>query len=151
MSGENMKWIFTHGVVELAEIEEVEKELGVKFPKDYIDCALKNNGGHPTLDIYDFEQRREAVFNRLLSFHVDRASYILTIYDAIRDRLVDDVYPFADDPFGNHICFDYRKNSESPTIVFWDHELAFENPEKGLFPICETFSELLSKLYSLEE
>jgi hypothetical protein len=44
------------------------------------------------------------------------------------------------------LCFDYRGKS-NPTIVHWDHEIAYLNPEQGLFPVCHSFTELLERLY----
>ena len=34
-----------------------------------------------------------------------------------KDRLIDDIYPFADDSFGNFICFDYWKGKDKPPKV----------------------------------
>ncbi|MHB1042660.1 MAG: SMI1/KNR4 family protein [Eubacteriales bacterium] len=143
------EWLFKREEIKVDNISIVEGAFGVKFPEDYIECVMKNHGGHPTLDIFYIDGRGETVFNWLLSFNSDDVLFIVKIYNDIRDRLVDDIYPFADDPFGNFICFDYRKGKDKPpSIAFWDHELAYEDPEKGIFPICSTFTELLSKLYS---
>lgn len=144
---ENIIWDSIHGEVELNQIVKVEKALGIKFPKDYIGCAKINNGGYPSKEAFDFDARTEAVFNRLLSFHDDKKNYIVSVFNGIKDRLVDGVYPFADDPFGNHLCFDYRGNNKKPVIVFWDHEAAFMNIEEAVFKVCDTFTELLEKLY----
>ncbi len=51
--------------------------------------------------------------------------------------------------FGNFLCFDYRNNPSSPTIVFWDHEE--EDMEKAIHPVCSTFTELLDSLRDFEE
>lgn len=146
MDDRQVVWRFADAEVDENAIADVEKELGIKFPQDYIDCAKKNHGGNPNPNLFVVTERGEAVFNVLLSYAPTSVDYIVKVYGWIKDRLVDGVYPFADDPFGNHICFDYRTSNE-PTIVFWDHELVFEEPEKGLFPICNSFSELLAGLY----
>ncbi|MEC1599882.1 SMI1/KNR4 family protein, partial [Bacillus spizizenii] len=39
------------------------------------------------------------------------------------------------------------KGLSSPSIVFWDHEMAFEDPERALSPVCDSFTELVNKLY----
>ncbi|CJH30980.1 SMI1 / KNR4 family [Streptococcus pneumoniae] len=61
---------------------------------------------------------------------------MLQTYNSIKDRLVDKVYPFARDPFGNLLCFDYRNNPQSPTVVFWDHEE--EEMEESIYPVCSS-------------
>ena len=63
--------------------------------------------------------------------------------------MVAKVYPFARDPFGNLLCFDYRNSTESPTVVFWDHEE--ENIKEAIYPVCSTFTELLASLRDFEE
>lgn len=34
--------------------------------------------------------------------------------------------PFAFDPAGNLICFDYKNDKNNPVVVFWEHENAGE-------------------------
>lgn len=61
--------------------------------------------------------------------------YILHIYEHIKDRLVDHIYPFVDEVSADCLYFDYREGKEEPKIVLWDHEEAAIDKEKGLFPI----------------
>lgn len=131
-------------------IAEVERIFGVRFPEDYIECAKKYHGGYPNRDFFPLDEKNNATFNRLLNFNKDNSSYIVKVFQDIRDRLVDHVYPFASDDFGNFICFDYRKNKENPTIAFWDHEDAFLNKETGVSYICDSFNEFLAKLRPYE-
>lgn len=149
MYNNKIEWILPLKEIDNVKIFIVENALKIKFPGDYIKCVTKNQGGHPSLDLFYVTGRGEEVFDKLLSFDPDDSLYILDTYNAIRDRLVDDVYPFADDPFGNAICFDYRMGKDKPPkIVFWDHEIAFIDPEKSIFPICNNFTEFLEKLYT---
>lgn len=143
----NIEWMFSHKPASKDGIASIESSLGIKFPKDYIECARNYHGGNPSTQVYDFKEHQEAVFNSLLSLDPSEDNYILDIYHNINDRLAANVYPFADDPFGNFICFDYRESkSNPPSVVFWDHELAHKSPEKALYPICKTFTELVCKL-----
>ncbi|MBP1905449.1 hypothetical protein J2Z32_002079 [Paenibacillus turicensis] len=74
------------------------------------------------------------------------------------------VIPFAFDPAGNLICFDYKNNEGSPVVVFWEHEGAWEKfmlmQEEGLskeqvenrardnvFFVANSFTECLEKLH----
>ncbi|MBA2858721.1 hypothetical protein HNP93_001422 [Methanococcus maripaludis] len=147
-----IKWVSVGKPLETYEIIEVEEFFGIKFPNDYVECLKVNAGGCPKPEVFDFKNHKEAVFNRL--FTCDKADshyFILDNYYAIKDRLIDNIYPIADDPFGNCICFDYREgNDKTPKIVFWDHEIAYGNPKNAISYICDSFSELLSKLYFCE-
>lgn len=148
----NLVWDSMHREVSNNVILEIEKYFGANFPKDFKKCVVINHGGYPDLDTFDFENHKDAVFSRLLSFDKQKQTYILNVYNAIKDRLIDNIFPFASDPFGNYLCFDYRNGkNESPTIVYWNHEEAFENPDSAIHPVCDTFTELLSKLYNPEE
>src|SRR5690606_3082757 len=109
---------------------------------------LKNNSGTPMPYSYDFEGRKGAVFDRLLSHDPNSPSYIVSTYNAVKDRLPKGIYPFAEDTFGNLICFDYREDMENPSIVFWDHE---RPDHKNIFPVCSSFTDLLNKLYEYED
>ncbi|WP_338390700.1 SMI1/KNR4 family protein [Bacillus atrophaeus] len=62
-------------------------------------------------------------------------------------RLVDKIIPFATDAGGNLFCFDYRMSSQEPVIVFWDHEIAYEDKESSISYVCDSFTELINKLY----
>lgn len=110
-----------------------------------------HTGGRPSLQEFDIKKRGTADFKRLLHLDPKNNDYIVTVYENIKDRLVEGVYPIADTPGGDCICFDYRFNQYQPSIVYWDHELAYENPEKGLFFVANTFTELLNKLYDEDE
>jgi hypothetical protein len=137
-------WDSTHGAVDMSQVNKIEEALGVNLPKDYIECARINNGGYPSKEAFDFGTRTEVVFNRLLSFHESKNNYIVSVFNGLRELLTDEIYPFASDPFGNYLCFDYSSGGKSAVIVFWDHELA---PEKAISKVCNTFTELLEKLY----
>lgn len=150
MPNEEIEWLFVRRPAEDKEILEVENILGIKFPDDYKECLKKNAGGSPEPNVFDFNKRKEAVFNRLFTYDpTDKYYYIVNNYYAIKDRLIDDIYPIADDVFGNCICFDYREGKDkAPKIVFWDHEVAYGSPEEAISYICDSFTELLLKFYS---
>ncbi len=145
-----IEWRFTNEPATRDDVARIERGFGIRFPEDYIECALKNHGGTPSYDVFDVKGRHILGFNRLLSLDSSDGDYIPVVYRDIRDRLVDHVYPFASDDFGNFICFDYRKNKENPTTCFWDHEVAFLDKVKGVFHICDSFTELLAKLRPYE-
>lgn len=145
----NLRWICENESVETTTISKVEYIFGIEFPRDYVECIIKNNGGYPKPNRFNLNGNEE-VFNNFLSFDEEDSSNIINAYNDVKDRLIEKVIPFAEDPFGNLLCFDYR-NNEQPIIVFWEHEKAFNNKENAISFICNTFSELLNMLHESEE
>ncbi|MGE7856262.1 MULTISPECIES: SMI1/KNR4 family protein [Bacillus] len=131
------------------QIKQLEQNLGVKFPNDFIECVQKYDGGYPTPDTFTIPNQDENSLNNLLTVDSNRKYSILETYNHTKDRLPNKIYPFARDPFGNLLCFDYRNNPISPTIVFWDHEE--EEIEVATSPVCSTFTELLDSLHDFED
>lgn len=144
-----LNWDFQEGKIAVAGLEEIQKTLSIRFPDDYVQCAIENNGGTPDKEGFNVSGRGPAVFNYLLSFHKESSIYIIDIYESVRDRLCQGVIPIADDPFGNLICFDFRESASNPPIVFWDHEVESLNPDSALFPVCQSFTALLEMLYTV--
>jgi cell wall assembly regulator SMI1 len=141
---DEIEWFFVHSPIEDKEIFEVENILGIKFPDDYKECVKKYHGGSPKPSSFDFKERKGAVFNNLLSFDpYDKYDYIVKVRNIV-EGMVEGVYPFAADPFGNFVCFDYRdEKNNPPKVVFWDHEIAY------ICHICDNFTDFISKLYKL--
>lgn len=135
-----IKWIFTEEPLDEIKIGEVENSFGFNLPDDYKQCIMKKNGGFPEPNNFDCDDGRiEAVFNNLISF-TNKDLNIKMFYEFSSQKLI----PFAKDPFGNLLCFDYRYNEKSPKIVFYDCE------ETTITPVCDSFTDLLERLYALE-
>lgn len=152
MNCDEIEWVSSLRPSIDKDVSVVEQTLGITLPDDYKECAKKYGVGSPIPDVFDVRGRwgGEAVFNRLLTF--DSADtygyYIVDVWNNIKDRLIGDIYPFADDIFGNSICFDYREGKDkSPKVVFWDHEIAYDSPEDAILYICDSFTELISSLH----
>ncbi|MFP8645092.1 SMI1/KNR4 family protein [Priestia aryabhattai] len=142
-------WETDEKEVSLETILDVEKAWDVLFPIDFIECVTKYHGGEPSADGFNVG-KRECSFYQLLSFNQKKKDYILNVYHDLKYQLVDGIYPFGDDIADNHVCFDYRSNSQRPLIVFIDHELAYENPENGIFFVAHSFEEFINGLYEEE-
>ncbi|MWC31272.1 SMI1/KNR4 family protein [Paenibacillus sp. MMS18-CY102] len=139
-------WLFTDEAIDEKAISAVEKSFRVRFPDDYRECVKKYNGGYPEPNVYDINaDEGGAVFDCLLSF-TNKDANIEVIYDVT--PLPEGIIPFARDPFGGLICFNYRNTKDSPTVVFYDQESVNDDKIKL---ICGTFSELIDRLYSDED
>ena len=121
-------------------ISQVEKEMGVVFPLLFIETVRKYNGGRPLNNVFDTEKTAEHVFSNLLTFNTSENNSILAVYRDNVERLPQGVIPFATDPGGNYICFDYRKSS-NPEVVFWNHEENFVVSDNGVMEDLEVTSE----------
>ncbi|MBJ7994131.1 SMI1/KNR4 family protein [Bacillus mycoides] len=146
----NITWSFMSKTpITDEEIQKVEQYFNIKLPNDFAECVKKYDGGYPHPKVFDVPGQDENVFSDLLTLHIEDRYSIVQNYEGIKDRLVDKVYPFAIDPFGNLLCFDYRNNLEAPTVVFWEHEE--EEMEKAIYPVCSSFTELLNSLRDYDD
>ncbi|MDA7028615.1 SMI1/KNR4 family protein [Bacillus sp. CLL-7-23] len=134
------------------EINHLENHFSINFPNDYREFIKNHSGCDPldkdVVDIGDFRETLNGLFDIRDD---DETISLLEMYIGSKDRLIDNVIPFADDPAGNLFCFDYRRSSTDPVIVFWDHEEAFENPENALTYICDSFTDLINSLREYDE
>ncbi|MGR5976266.1 SMI1/KNR4 family protein [Bacillus paranthracis] len=131
------------------EIEQVEKCLNIKLPNDFIECVKEYDGGYPRPKIFDIPGQDENVFNDLMTFHIEDEYSIVKNYEDVKEELLDNVYPFANDPFGI---------SYALTIVTIPHHqqsyfgiMKKRDMEKAIHPVCSTFTELLDSLRDFEE
>jgi hypothetical protein len=141
---DDIEW-FNGTIITEEDILRVEQALGVKFPKDYRAFIRTNSCGRPMQDTFDFGNHLGAVLKLLLPFEPEKKINIVHTND-ITEGLDKRVIAFADDPFGNSICFDYRNTDTNPPVVFFDHELDSDDPDKYQY-ICASFTELIDKLY----
>ena len=161
-------------VENLWNIRFPKKYIDIILFHDWATPNLKNKNGNWKQGKIDIpEWRGKTISFGLLSFKI-RSKYstkqeISDTYNAFIACLSDPdkIFPFAQSGGGDILFFDYRKNPDEPAIVFMDHEEAFteeditqaelkEKPvkewlEMNLFPVCNSFSELLDLLYIDEE
>jgi cell wall assembly regulator SMI1 len=163
-----VKWKYLERPVSEQEIRKVEEELNVTFPADYKQCVQVNHGASPEQFVLDVEGIERAFGSLLMVNTPESASDIVRTYESYKDTLPKDIIPFADDPGGNLVCFDYKDHKGNPIIVFWEHEEACEKEilmeeenlteeeaeqvaRENIFYVADTFTELLQKLRKYEE
>jgi hypothetical protein len=121
------------------DIEKVEFELEVQFPYTFRELILENNYSQPSLYLFNTKKSTGNVIGRLLGFKESDKRYILDVINTLSDALQANLIPFALDPGGNYICFDYRE-SKMPSIIFWNHEQSFKFVENRIsIPSDENF------------
>lgn len=157
-----IEWLYTKKEVSMSTIKEIESELKIKFPQDFIECVIYNHGACVEPHLFKVEDK-ERVFSQLLSFELNSSMNIINTYNRIKEGLPKKVIPIASDPAGNFICFDYSKNVAYPTVVFWYHEISVAEDDldedelednslddlqrEALAYICDSFTELINMLY----
>lgn len=157
-----INWKNKKGEIDDKIIQEFENKFGVEFPKDYIECVRYNQGALPEPCFFKVNEK-ERIFGELLSFEINSKGNIYNTYTRIREGLPKKVIPFATDPSGNFICFDYVDGETEPKIVFWYHEISVaeddldeeelennmldELQREAIVYICDSFTDLMNMLY----
>lgn len=134
-----MKWLNYKGS-SIDIIESVEHRLQITLPEDYKQFVLKYDGGYPNHFKVD---GKVEIFNNLISLDENGYNNIYEILEDLQDRIGDQLIPFAENGFGNLLCFDYSANKN---IVFWDHEKNHDDFKESTF-VCFSFSSLIGNLF----
>jgi SMI1/KNR4 family protein len=136
-----MKWL-NYKDISIDIIESVENRLQINLPDDYKQFVLKYDGGYPNPNHFKVGEKEE-IFNNLISLDENEYDNIYEILEDLQDRIGDQLIPFAEDGFGNLLCFDY---SADKNIVFWDHEKNYDDFKESTF-VCSSFSSLIESLF----
>ena len=134
-----MKWL-NYKDSSINIIESVEHRLQITLPEDYKQFVLKYDGGYPNHFKVD---GKVEIFNNLISLDEKEYDNIYEFLEDLQDRIGDQLIPFAEDGFGNLLCFDYSANKN---IVFWDHEKNYDDFKESTF-VCFSFSNLIGNLF----
>ena len=135
-------WELSNKLNDRTQIVKLEEAIGKSLPLDYVNCVSENNRGYPSLKSFK-TPKGGRVFNYLLSLNEDEDDNIFKSYQYISEETERvDILPFARDPFGNYICFDFSK--DPATIVFWDHEV------RTIEDVCKSFTDLVNMLHDEE-
>ena len=138
-----MEWICEHHQITDDMIKNLEKDLNINFPDDFLSIIKKYDGGYPKPNNITVGGQEE-VLNNIVSFIADNQSYIVSIYNDTEGFGKSGLIPVAEDPFGNLFC--YKITDGIYSIVFWNHE----NAESTKF-VCNTFTELLQMAHEYRE
>ena len=136
-----MKWLnYKDSSIDI--IESVEHRLQITLPEDYKQFVLKYDGGYPNPNHFKVGGKLE-IFNNLISLDENEDNNIYEILEDLQDRIGAQLIPFAEDGFGNLLCFDY---SADKSIVFWNHEKNYDDFKEATF-VCSSFSSLIESLF----
>ena len=136
-----MKWLNYKGISKDI-IESVEHRLQISLPDDYKQVVLEYDGGYPSPNRFKVGKNIE-IFNNLISLDKNEYNNIYEILEDLQNRIGNQLIPFAEDGFGNLLCFDY---SADKNIVFWNHEKNYDEFKEVTF-VCSSFSSLIESLF----
>ena len=121
-----------------------ERELGVRLPGDFVAVARVHQGRTPSPAAFTLADGSNSILNDLLHFEpAVSLGNLCQTWRQVRELLPAGVIPFAGDPFGNLLCFDYRASASAPPVLFWAHD----EPGAALQPVAASFTELLERLH----
>jgi hypothetical protein len=123
-----------------AEVRATQMVLGVRLPSDFIAVAAQHQGRTPNPSIFRLEDGTESIFNNLLHFGGASPSWSITV---AWENLPAGIIPFAADPGGSYLCFDYRESADHPPVVFWAHDA----PNASTQRVAASFTDLLAILH----
>jgi hypothetical protein len=147
----------TEKLVNLFQIEEVEKSVGLIFPNEYKDHLIKYNGGQCNPNAFSFFEngkKTESCIDWFLAIYdgeYDNLTKYITMYKIDEKRLPSHILPIAHDPGGNLICISCG-SKDNGAIYFWDHEnevdykASTDDDYSNLYYIANILSDFLKNL-----
>lgn len=141
------------------DVERIEKFVGQKLPKEYVEWVEIYQGSIPgaCIDVNGVPY----LFDKMLCiskgegdledfYHVIGVYSEMYLSEDSDPSLPKGFVPFALDGQNKWYCFDYRESTESPAIVLINWEAHYEDdPDYVVTFIKESFNELLESLYEL--
>jgi SMI1-KNR4 cell-wall len=143
------------GPLDPTEVSSVERMIGLRFSRSYLEFLSNCNGGSPKSRNFDVPNNTKVIerFLCITKNYRDDARHgpynVGVVWSQVGDRLNDYLIPFAALFGGDLLCFDYEGRKE-PRIVWWDHEKSDElDPHTE--SVANDFSDFLEMLYSKDE
>lgn len=148
MNVDNLKWQDSRSPVNDEEIRQIESRLGVKFPKDFVECVKKYHGGFPRVSDFSYVDKRlrrsASCFGELFSFDLQDRINIVSDNELPPEGYPKGLIMFGQDGGGGYLCFDYRTTKTSPKVVFW---ISDAPSAEEVIPLADTFTDFLEMLY----
>lgn len=110
-------WKFVKPLKNKFAVEEFLKEKRIELPDGLVECIRDNNGGRPSVFLFDTNKRNEYVFQSLFSYNYgDKCN----IYDIFPNFEKTKYFPIGLEAAGNIICYEM----DNRNYVLWNHETA---------------------------
>ncbi|MFD4706790.1 SMI1/KNR4 family protein [Gottfriedia sp. NPDC058432] len=131
-------------------IDQLENELCLSFPNEYIEFLEKYNGGIPEENIVISEEAPEFILSIFFGTDLDIYNDLLLCYKTFYGRIPKGCVAVASDVGGNIICLNLSEEKYG-YVYFWDHEkeLMFEEGKiqlNNLSLIATSFNKFLNMI-----
>jgi hypothetical protein len=110
-------WKYVKPVIDEDNVLNFLQQHGVNLPQQILDCIIENNGGRPSINIFNTNKSKERVFKSLLSYNSDDTENIYSVYPHLFRG--SGLYPIGTDTAGNFICVDLSNDYK---LILWEHE-----------------------------
>ena len=113
-------------------LHDIEKKQNIKLPERYkklYQSSFQDINGRTIVRTNEEE------------FHIKKFLTVTVIIHAL-DEFYDfwgyDIVPIAEDKYEDYICLYYKNTRNVPAIVYWNYDLALENPNNAICFLCES-------------
>ncbi len=144
-------------IAKIVDVEKIENELNIKFPKDFLDVSMKHQG--QVVDDLSIKVRSMEVgfsFFYLFSDRNNKKDVSYTISAAHENMHQDDeegnnklLIPIANSFGSSKFCLDYRESLDDPSVVFYYSDRAVN--DDAITVLANSFTEFLDMLYEDED
>lgn len=142
MKIKNVTW--RHGEPSsIEEIQHIEKELKIKFPKNLVKIFLEHNGGLCSPSSFTTKNGKIGYIGQL--FKLDDIADMVEELKS-NDVYIEKTYPiFWSGSIG--IVLDYRKSNDNPAIAWI--EAKYDDLNQMINPIADNFDSFLESLHDI--
>jgi len=145
----------------MAQIQEIETFVGLKFPVDYLNHIMNFNGGRCNPNCFSFYEDGKITMSGIDWFlaiydgEYDNLKDYIETYKMESKRLPQHMLPIAHDPGGNLVCISCG-HDDVGCIYFWDHDyevdytISNDQDYSNLYLISENLNEFLASLTELD-
>lgn len=109
-------WKYVKPLKNLATAKDFWNTHKVQLSPSLEQCLISNNGGRPSVFLFDTNVRKEYVFQSLFSYNIDDKCNIYSVYPGEFENT--HLFPIGLEAAGNIVCFEM--NTER--YVLWNHE-----------------------------
>ena len=128
-----MEWKYVKTLKDNSVFENIEKIYNVEIPTYLKELITKYNGGKPENTVFDTQQSKEKVLQRLISFNKEDKANIFIYEELLKQGYI----PFAITEFGDIVCI----KVENSNI-----ELYIQEQDKFEY-VCKSIDLFFDKLY----
>ena len=121
-------------------VRNAERQLRVRLPLDFLEVAGLRQGARPEPGLIQLPDGSTVSVGCLLHFEQEPFyQNIVARLFPLRGVLQKGIIPFAEDIGGDVSCFNYRKDPEHPTVLYW-------GVDTGPIHLAESFTDWVGLL-----